>query len=953
MSPARRRHRRRSQSTQPGESADSSSFIGAGSPHDLSPAQRYAAFLNEQRATQSVRYQWTQTLSFTPDAFQIQAMDAVERGECVLVAAPTGAGKTVIGEFATHLALAHGKRCFYTTPIKALSNQKYLDFSRRFGSDNVGLLTGDTSINAGAPIIVMTTEVLRNMIYAGADLRELESVVLDEVHYLADRFRGPVWEEVIIHLPRRISIVALSATVSNAEEFGAWIREVRGTCDIVVSETRPVPLYQHMMVGDEIFDVYAPSQRSSSVRASHGSSVALAKLNPELIAATSQPRSRVGRGSRNWSQEQQVARPRESRPSTLITLDRAHLLPAITFVFSRAGCEDAVRQILAARIVLTTREEADQIRRYAEEATLAVSAEDHAVLGLDRWIRGLERGVAAHHAGLLPIMKETVEQLFARGLVKMVYATETLALGINMPARTVVIESLRKWNGAEHVQLTPGEYTQLSGRAGRRGIDTEGHSVVLHQGRVAPQEVAALASKRTYPLVSAFHPTYNMVVNLLEHLTRAQTRDLLETSFAQYQADGTVVRLAQHARALEERERELAAKIHCDHGDAREYFELRDRLSRVQKESAKTRIANAREEARSVLVNARPGDILAYGRGRRITYAVFAYMAETASGRRIPQVIGTDGKWHALDSRDAPGGMQVVGHMTIAGGSALRRHKERIRIGDELRHRVRSGTLDTPRRRSDGQLNDRGSGGEDEEATLQTAIRHHGVHRCPERESHARAGHQWARVHREREKVLEQVNNYTHTIAQEFDRVCQVLEELEFLSGETVTDKGQQLRRVFGERDLITMEAVTSGAWDELSPAELAAVVSGCVYESRADETMPLTLPPGVGPAIDDAWERTLEAMERVHAAEERVGSDLTPSVDAGLVGATLAWAHGSSLSTALASSDIQGGDFVRWIRQVMDALDQLRHIDRPALTDTARQARQLLIHGVVSWSHL
>ncbi|WP_022867798.1 DEAD/DEAH box helicase [Schaalia vaccimaxillae] len=926
MSPKRRRRRATSPSMEP-------SIEPA-----LSAAERMAAFKANQAEQASVRHAWASTLSFRPDPFQIEGMDGVEDGDCVLVAAPTGAGKTVVGEFATHLAMIRGKRSFYTTPIKALSNQKYLDLSQRFGSDNVGLLTGDTSINPNAAIVVMTTEVLRNMIYAGADLSELDSVVLDEVHYLADRFRGPVWEEVIIHLPHPIQVVALSATVSNAEEFGAWIKEVRGSCRIIVSETRPVPLYQHMMVGEELFDLYAPTKDA----------VARGRLNPELVHAVAPgPGGRVGRGGRNWAESGQ-RRPvrRESRPSTLITLDRAGLLPAITFIFSRAGCEDAVHQILSSGIVLTTRQESEQIRNFVESATALIDASDFAVLGIDQWTRALMRGVAAHHAGMLPVMKETVEYLFLHGLVKMVYATETLALGINMPARTVVIESLRKWNGASHVQLTPGEYTQLSGRAGRRGIDIEGHAVVLHRGTVAPEEVAALASKRTYPLISAFHPTYNMVVNLLEHSSRAATRDVLETSFAQFQADGAVVHLATRSRELVRRRADLEEEMHCDLGDAGEYFSLRDQISLAQKEASKNRAAARRHQMRETLAGLKPGDVVAYRKGRRQLHGVVAAMAHSAAGQVIPQVIGTDSKWHHLLAEGAPGGLDVVGRMKIAGGSALHRNKERVRIGEELRRLVRSGNLaPTPSSPTMGQ--------DEHIRALETRLRSHPVHRCPQRESHAHAGHEWARLSRQIDQTMASIDSRTNSVAKEFDRVCAVLDQLGFLNGEQVSESGRQLRRVFGERDLITMEAIVSGAWDDLEPAELAAIASACVFESRSDEADPTVLPVGVNARLAQAWERTLAAMGRVHAAEKSCGTQLSAQLDSGLMTACLAWAHGASLSTALSECDLQGGDFVRWIRQVMDLLDQLRHLDRGEIGEKAKKARQLLVHGVVSWSNL
>ena len=898
----------------------------------LSAAERMALFKAAMRREKTHRAEYVRGLSFLPDAFQIEAMDALEGGENVLVAAPTGAGKTVIGEFATSLALSKGRRSFYTTPIKALSNQKFAELSERFGPEGVGLLTGDASINPGAPVVVMTTEVLRNMIYAGADLGDVDSVVLDEVHYLADRFRGPVWEEVIIHLPRSARVAALSATVSNAEEFGAWIHEVRGGCRVIVSEVRPVPLYQHMVVGRTIYDLYAPGHRPEEGR-----------LNPELLAAVSNPSGyEGGRGSRNWRLPRSRA-PRESRPSTLISLDRAGLLPAITFIFSRAGCEAAVDQVLGAGIALTSPEEARRIRREIESVTAAISPEDFAVLGVSHWAEGLERGVAAHHAGMLPLMKEAVERLFARGLIKMVYATETLALGINMPARSVVIESLMKWNGAEHVRLSPGEYTQLSGRAGRRGIDTEGHALVLHRASVAPEEVASLASKRTYPLISAFTPRYNMVVNLLDHSTRAKTRSVLETSFAQFQADGSLVRLAARVKELQSEKDALREAMRCDLGDAGEYFRLRDELSLAQKAAARERRSATRVAQSDLLASLGPGDVIAYGRGRRSLYAVVAFQSQTAIGRVSTTVIGTDGKFHTLGPQDCATDLRKAGRMGIAGGSALRRNKERTRIAEELRRLVRSGRLVEARPVvASAQALDLGA--------LEAALRSHGVHRCPKREEHAKAGYRWARLDREEKALEERIDARTHSVAKRFDKVCAILEGLGFIDGDRVTDRGQRLRRIFGERDLIVMEALSSRAWEGLSDPELAAIASTCVFESRS-ENGPAGPPEHLPPSLSRAWEATIRAAERVRDAEEAAGLEASALPDPGLMGPCLAWANGASLSTALLEEEMQGGDFVRWIRQVVDLLDQLRGLDDPGLAAGARRAKDLLVRGVVSWS--
>src|ERR687893_171775 len=508
-------------------------------------------------------------LSFELDPFQRQACEALEDGHGVLVCAPTGAGKTVIGEFAVHLALSQHRKCFYTTPIKALSNQKYADLVTRHGADKVGLLTGDTSVNGGAPIVVMTTEVLRNMLYAGSTtLDGLAYVVLDEVHYLADRFRGAVWEEVILNLPGSVRVVGLSATVSNAEEFGEWLVDVRGDTAVVVDEHRPVPLWQHMMAGSRLFDLFATN---------NGGRVT---VDPQLVRRVQELERHGG-----WDRPRRgVPRFRPpARADVVARLDRDALLPVITFIFSRAGCDAAGSPCVRSGLRLTTPEESAQIRVVVDTRTADLPEGDLAVLGFWEWRDALERGVAAHHAGMLPAFKETVEELFVRGLVKAVFATETLALGINMPARTVVLERLVKFNGEAHLDLTPGEYTQLTGRAGRRGIDVEGHAVVLWQPGVDPAQVAGLASTRTYPLRSSFRPGYNMAINLLGRLGRDKARDLLEQSFGQFQADRSVVGLARRVERNAEALARYADAMRCHLGDFAEYAELRRRVGDREK----------------------------------------------------------------------------------------------------------------------------------------------------------------------------------------------------------------------------------------------------------------------------------------------------------------------------------------------------------------------------------
>jgi ATP-dependent RNA helicase HelY len=540
------------------------------------PAQQYAAA--KKRGQHPLTTQFIEQFDFGFDEFQITACQAVEGGKGVLVAAPTGAGKTVVGEFAAFSALARGKKCFYTTPIKALSNQKFAEFQERFGEDRVGLLTGDTNINSEADILVMTTEVLRNMLYANSStLTNLGSVVMDEVHYLADKFRGAVWEEVLIHLMESVQVISLSATVSNAEEFGEWLGEVRGATEVIVSEIRPIPLYQHVLIGDRMIDLFTDPGR----------------INPEILGLEREALRRVkaprGRRDRYNDNENRL-----SRAEIIEKLQRENLLPAITFIFSRAGCDAAVKQCLNDGVKLTTTEERIEIVATAQKYTQNLAEEDLEVLGYRDWLTALERGIAAHHAGLLPSFKGAVEDLFKRGLVKAVFATETLALGINMPARTVVLEKLTKWNGEAHVSITPGEYTQLTGRAGRRGIDIEGNAVVQWSPTVDSATAAGLASTRTYPLRSSFTPTYNMSINLIARFGRERARGSLESSFAQFQADRAVVGLVRQIRKNDSAAAEQDESAQCHLGNFTEYARIRIDIKELE------RLLSKRDGRRSI-----------------------------------------------------------------------------------------------------------------------------------------------------------------------------------------------------------------------------------------------------------------------------------------------------------------------------------------------------------------
>ena len=914
-----------------------------------SPAERYAA--SRRRAAAAARHpaltEFVAGLPFELDLFQREACAALEAGGGVLVCAPTGAGKTVVGEFAVHLALRGGdgktvgmprRKCFYTTPIKALSNQKFHDLVERYGAANVGLLTGDNAINGDAPVVVMTTEVLRNMLYAGsATLDGLGYVVMDEVHYLADRFRGAVWEEVIIHLPASVTLVSLSATVSNAEEFADWLTTVRGETAVVVTEHRPVPLWQHMLVGKRLFDLF----HDANAAAKHD-------VHPELLRYTRETGRRLDaddfrrRGrSRRW--------PPPARPDIIERLDRDGLLPAIDFIFSRAGCDAAVRQCLDAGLRLTTPDERTEIREIVQARTAAIPSEDLNVLGYWEWLDGLERGLAAHHAGLLPTFKEVVEELFVRGLVKAVFATETLSLGINMPARCVVLERLVKFNGEQHVDLTAGEYTQLTGRAGRRGIDIEGHAVVVWSPEVDPRHVAGLASTRTYPLRSSFRPSYNMAVNLVGSVGVGAARDLLESSFAQFQADRSVVGLAKQVQTNGETAAVYEIEMACDRGDFAEYFDIRMKIAERERALARQGVSARRNSALTALEKLKIGDVIRVPSGKRAGLAIIIDPGVGGFHEPRPLVL-TESRWAGrISVTDFSAPVEALARVRVPKGFNPRSPAERRDLAASLRAAQVGRDLRRPPRPRRAAADDR------ELDQLRHELRKHPCHSCPDREDHARWAERRWRLNRDTASLRDKVASRTGSLARMFDAVCSVLAKRGYLGSAGVTEPGRMLARVWTEADLLVAECIRRDVWTGLSPAELAAAVSVVVYEARRDVDEHASVPNG---PVGDAIDATEDLWTDVSADEHAAGVELTREPDLGFVWPIFRWARGEPLSKVLASGhtadgDMPAGDFVRWARQVVDLLGQIAEAvpSGHPLRGSARDAARLVNRGILDYS--
>jgi ATP-dependent RNA helicase HelY len=843
-------------------------------------------------------------LGFPLDPFQVQALDALDAGHSVLVAAPTGSGKTIVAEYAVDLALQSGTKAFYTTPLKALSNQKFGDLVARYGADRVGLLTGDNAINGDAPIVVMTTEVLRNMIYAASSsLEGLRFVVLDEVHYLQNPYRGAVWEEVIVHLPPEVDLVCLSATVSNAEEFADWVATVRGTTDAVIEEKRPIELQHLYLVGD----------RSSQDLILMPTFVD-GRPNPEAAAID----ARGGGGARYGSPHRRGRLFTPRRAEVVDLLASEGMLPAIYFIFSRAACDDAVRQYLDFGLRLTTVEERAQIRAIAEAKVDNLSDADLRVLGYGPWLAGLESGVAAHHAGMVPAFKEAVEACFSAALVKVVFATETLSLGINMPARSVVIEKLSKFTGEQHEFLTPGEYTQLTGRAGRRGIDEVGHAVVLWNPYASFDRVAGLASTRSYRLTSSFRPTYNMAANLIRRYSPETAHHLLNLSFAQYQTDSQVVR---EERALERAHRELErarAEAVCDLGDVEQLRKLRPTKGETNPDVA------------GAMAAVRPGDIIVIPGGKNAGRGLVLSTQQRKGWDVRLKVLTVDQHVLLLAPRDFIVPPRTVGHLDLPAPYAPNSRQFQRRAVELLRHaKVRE-----PATAPDDH---RGAAGAN------------GAAHCPDLDRHLRALDRSGRIEREAARLERLIRGRSESLARQFDRVLQLLDLWGYVDGWSLTEAGEILARVYHEADLLIAECLRSGLLDELDVAAVAGLASTFTYESRGPDGGPE--PDLRDRTVTERWAHIEHLARQLNLAEEDAGLPATRLPDAGFFALAAGWAAGRQLA-GLLGDQMTGGDFVRNVKQLIDLLRQIGDVAPEAVTRRhARQAADALFRDVVAAS--
>lgn len=867
---------------------------------------------------------------FELDAFQHQAIAALEEGRSVVVCAPTGSGKTLIGEYAIHRALARGRRVFYTTPLKALSNQKLRDFREQFGSEIVGLLTGDVSINRDAPILVMTTEIFRNMLYGtpigevGTSLMGVEAVVLDECHYMNDRQRGTVWEESIIYCPPEIQLVALSATVANSDQLTDWIHQVHGPTELIYSDFRPVPLRFYFCNPKGLFPLLDDSQK---------------RMNPRL-------KPKGGRGAVRGGNRRGPKQESPTLASVVTQLQQRDMLPAIYFIFSRKGCDQAVAEMSRLPLSLVNEEEASRLRIQVDEF-LARNPE----AGREGQVEPLYKGIAAHHAGILPAWKSLIEELFQQGLIKVVFATETLAAGINMPARTTVISSLSKRTDLGHRLLNASEFLQMAGRAGRRGMDTLGHVVTVQTPFEGAREASYLATVGADPLVSQFTPSYGMVLNLLQTHTIEEAKELIERSFGQYLST-LYLRPQQEAIAnLRTELAQLQAQLEAvDWDQLAQYEKLQERL-KEEKRLLKY-LQDQAEEVRAsdmpiALSFAVAGTTLSLkGKNVPVSHPLPAVLVAKVPGSgQFPYLVclGQDNRWYVVAVSDVVSlrgeipRIAEVDQLTPPAEMALK--PGQTRSGDEETRAIarRIPAIPSPLEEASEVLDQLQL-----LSVVQAQIEMHPVHQWGNRATILKRQKRIAAIREEISDREEKLGRQAQRHWEEFLSLIDILQQFGCLEELAPTITGQATAAIRGDNELWLGLALMSGELDELEPQHLAAACAALVTEvSRPDSWTRYDLSPEVEHALMGlrGIRRRLFQLQRKHQVVLPVWLEYE------LVGLVEQWAMGIDWLELCSNTSLDEGDVVRILRRTLDFLSQIPHVPHasPTLKTHAREAIALL----------
>lgn len=852
-----------------------------------------------------------QLFPFQLDEFQQRAIAALEAGNSVVVCAPTGSGKTLIGEYAIHRALAQGHRVFYTTPLKALSNQKLRDFREIFGADQVGLLTGDISVNRDAPVLVMTTEIFRNMLYGtpigevGTSLTGVEAVVLDECHYMNDRQRGTVWEESIIYCPEEIQLVALSATVDNSDQLTDWIHQVHGPTERIYSDFRPVPLQFHYCTPKGLFPLLDDSQK---------------RINPRL-----KPKS--GRGNKEGKDGKRS--PRQESPGlayVVSQLQQRDMLPAIYFIFSRRGCDQAVANLGA--ISLVSADEALSLKQQIDGFL-----ERNPEAGRTGQIEPLYRGIAAHHAGILPAWKGLVEELFQQGLIKVVFATETLAAGINMPARTTVISSLSKRTDLGHRLLNASEFLQMAGRAGRRGMDVLGHVVTVQTPFEGSREAAYLATANADPLVSQFTPSYGMVLNLLQTHTLEQAQELIERSFGQYLS---TLYLRPQQEAIAQLEAELAqlqAQVESVDWDLfAQYEKLQERLKEERRllKILQSQADDVRVQDLAIALSfAVAGTILTL-KGQHAsanTPLAAVLVTKVAGAGQFPYLIclGKDNRWYVTTVADvaelrgeiprvaAVDALTPPAEMPPKPGQSRKGNEETLaiihRIPDPPPLEDSAPEVHTQLQRTQA---------------VETQMQNHPVHQWGNRATLLKRQKRIHAIHTELKDRREKLDRQSHRYWEAFLDLIDILRHFGCLDELTPTELGQATAAIRGDNELWLGLALTSGEFDSLEPHHLAAACAALVTEvSRPDSWTRYEVSAPVEEALG-GLRNTRHSLFKLQRRHEVV---LPIWLEYEFISLVEQWALGVEWTELCENTSLDEGDVVRILRRTLDFLSQIPHV--------------------------
>ncbi|MEM7555235.1 MAG: RNA helicase [Cyanobacteria bacterium P01_A01_bin.84] len=862
---------------------------------------------------------------FELDEFQNEAIASLNAGRSVVVCAPTGSGKTLIGEYAIYRALSRGKRVFYTTPLKALSNQKLRDFREKFGFDAVGLLTGDASINRDAPVLVMTTEIFRNMLYGtsigqvGISLADVEAVVLDECHYMNDRQRGTVWEESIIYAPHQMQLVALSATVANSDELTHWLNQVHGATDLIYSDFRPVPLEYHFGNTKGVFPLLNENKT---------------KINSRLL----QRKGRKGRGE---------PRGRGGRPEapsitfTLSKLKQRDMLPAIYFIFSRRGCDRAVAEV--GDLWLVDAEEA-QILRPQIDDFLKRNPE----AGRAGQIAPLYRGIAAHHAGILPAWKGLVEELFQQGLIKVVFATETLAAGINMPARTTVISTLSKRTDSGHRLLNASEFLQMAGRAGRRGMDKQGHVVTLQTPFEGAKEAAYLATSKADPLVSQFTPSYGMVLNLLQTHTLDQTRELIERSFGQYLANLHLNPQYEYIANMQQQLEQIRTQIEAvGEEELASYEKLRGRL-KVEKKLLKTLQEQAleiRQEGLKMMLGFAMSGTLVSLKGKYIEVSkpiTAVIVGKTPGSGRAPYLIclGTDNRWYIVTNADVmdlyaelprveiPEDLAIPPELSLRPGESIDGKEDTQAIALSIPEPDISLHL-APE--VDEQLARVGE--------VQKLIEAHPLFGTGNTGKLFKRRALAGKLEKDIHDYQSQVELQSHRHWDEFVNLIEILQHFECLDNLVPTNLGQVCAAIRGENELWLGLSLASSILDNIDPQHLAAIVAALVTESTRPDT---SVNFQISPQVDETWSQLQKIRRSVLKVQYRHGVALPVGLEnryINIISLLEQWALGMEWMELCDNTSLDEGDVVRILRRTLDLLSQIPHV--PHLSEVLRRNAQ------------